>query len=187
MRAPWWLLTGASALTGHSFRAGPPGVHRRRCTRRVRGASSSSRTPGTSVQRWRPRHRLPPAPPDRRANAADGSSCATAPTTECRWNRLDALFGYFAANGLDSVELFGHAGLPANENIEGPYGWKQYRALLDKHGLHAAGWHGSMNEAAWPARVAAAKVIGLDYIGSGGVADPGPSTPTTPRSRAPRR
>src|SRR5688572_18349214 len=27
--------------------------------------------------------------------AADGSSCATATTTECRWNRLDALFGYF--------------------------------------------------------------------------------------------
>jgi hypothetical protein len=71
------------------------------------------------------------------ANAADGSSCATATSTECRWNRLDALFGYFAANGLDSVELFGHAGLPSNENIEGPYGWKQYRALLDKHGLHA--------------------------------------------------
>ena len=100
------------------------------------------------------------------APAADGSSCATATSTECRWNRLDALFGYFAANGLDSVELFGHAGLPTNENIDGPYGWKQYRALLDKHNLHAAGWHGSLNEAAWPARVAAAKVIGLDYIGT---------------------
>ena len=101
------------------------------------------------------------------ANAADGSSCATATSTECRWNRLDALFGYFAANGLDSVELFGHAGLPTNENIDGPYGWKQYRQLLDKHNLHAAGWHGSLNEAQWPARVAAAKVIGLDYIGTG--------------------
>ena len=101
------------------------------------------------------------------APAADGSSCATATSTECRWNRLDALFGYFAANGLDSVELFGHAGLPTNENIEGPYGWKQYRQLLDKHNLHAAGWHGSLNEAQWPARVAAAKVIGLDYIGTG--------------------
>src|SRR3954447_25782978 len=101
------------------------------------------------------------------ANAADGTSCATATSTECRWNRLDALFGYFAANGLDSVELFGHAGLPTNENIDGPYGWKQYRQLLDKHNLHAAGWHGSLNEAQWPARVAAAKVIGLDYIGTG--------------------
>ena len=101
------------------------------------------------------------------APAADGSSCATATSTECRWNRLDALFGYFAANGLDSVELFGHAGLPTNENIDGPYGWKQYRQLLDKHNLHAAGWHGSLNEAQWPARVAAAKVIGLDYIGTG--------------------
>ena len=61
------------------------------------------------------------------ANAADGSSCATATSTECRWNRLDALFGYFAANGLDSVELFGHAGLPTNENINGPYGWADPR------------------------------------------------------------
>jgi sugar phosphate isomerase/epimerase len=101
------------------------------------------------------------------APAANGSSCATATSTECRWNRLDALFGYLAANGLDSVELFGHAALPVNENIDGPYGWNQYRALLDKHGLHAAGWHGSLNESQWPARVAAAKVIGLDYIGTG--------------------
>jgi sugar phosphate isomerase/epimerase len=105
--------------------------------------------------------------------AADGSSCVTGTSTECRWNRLDALFGFLASEGVTSVELFGHAGLPTNDNIEGPFGWKQYRALLDKHGLHAAAWHGSMNEAAWPARVAAAKVVGMDYIGSGGVADPG--------------
>src|SRR5690242_18303421 len=27
------------------------------------------------------------------APAADGSSCATSTTTECRWSRLDALYG----------------------------------------------------------------------------------------------
>ena len=115
------------------------------------------------------------------AHAADGIELRHRHRpTECRWNRLDALFGYFAANGLDSVELFGHAGLPTNENIDGPYGWKQYRQLLDKHNLHAAGWHGSLNEAQWPARVAAAKVIGLDYIGTGnGQADGTTSTTTT--------
>ena len=101
------------------------------------------------------------------APAKDGSSCATATSTECRWSRLDALYGYYAANGLDNVELFNHAGLPANEDIDGEFGWKAYRRLLDKHNLHASGWHGSLNEAAWPARVAAAKIIGLDYIGTG--------------------
>ena len=30
-----------------------------------------------------------------------------------------------------------------------------------------------MNEAQWAARVDAAKIIGMDSIGSGGVADPG--------------
>jgi sugar phosphate isomerase/epimerase len=101
------------------------------------------------------------------APAANGSSCATSTSDECVWKRLDALFGYYAANGLDSVELFGHASLPTNDEIEGPYGWKAYRALLDKHGLHASGWHGSLDESQWPARVAAAKIIGLDYIGTG--------------------
>ena len=51
-----------------------------------------------------------------------------------------------------------------------------YRALLDEYGLHAGGWHGSTNEAAWPTRVNAAKILGADYIGSGGVADPGIAT-----------
>jgi len=101
------------------------------------------------------------------APAAGGGSCATSTTTECVWNRLDALYGYYAANGLDNIELFGHAALPANENIDGPYGWKQYRQMVDKHGLHISGWHGSLNESQWPARVEAAKVAGLDYIGTG--------------------
>ena len=119
-----------------------------------------------------------PDPRGGRRPAADGTQCLTSTTggttpdpaarlLECRWNRLDALFKFLSSKGVDSVELFGHGGLPANETIEGQFGWKAYRALLDKYDLHAAGWHGSLNEAAWPARVAAAKIIGLDYIGTG--------------------
>ena len=53
----------------------------------------------------------------------------------------------------------------------------RYRALLDKYGLHAGGWHGSVNEwPAWTERVTAAKILGLDYIGSGGLASPGIGT-----------
>ena len=48
-----------------------------------------------------------------------------------------------------------------------------YRALLDKYGLQAGGWHGSMSEANWDMRVNAGKILGADYIGSGGVGDPG--------------
>ena len=44
-----------------------------------------------------------------------------------------------------------------------------------------------MNEAAWDARVTAAKIIGVDYIGSGGLADRRASTATTARCAAPRR
>jgi sugar phosphate isomerase/epimerase len=124
--------------------------------------------------------------------AADGTQCLTSQPNagqggtppadppdrllDCRWNRLDALFKFLASKGVDSVELFGHAGLPSNDTIEGDHGWKAYRALLDKHGLHAAAWHGSMNEGQWDARVKAAKIVGMDYIGSGGVADPGIAT-----------
>ena len=153
------------ALTGTAFAQDHvPGEDRRRRPDGSGRASRSSPTRGfisNGGGLGPPRRRMTVAP------AANGSSCATSTSTECRWNRLDALFGYFAANGLDSVELFGHAGLPTNDDIEGPYGWKQYRALLDKHNLHAAGWHGSLNEADWPARVAAAKILGLDYIGTG--------------------
>jgi sugar phosphate isomerase/epimerase len=104
------------------------------------------------------------------ANAADGSSCATATSQECRNNRLDGLFGFLAGKGVTNVELFGHAGFPANNDAAG---LANYRALLDKNNLHCAGWHGDMSEAAWDARVAAAKTLGCDSIGSGGFPSPG--------------
>ena len=52
-------------------------------------------------------------------------------------------------------------------------GLEDYRALLDKYGIQAGGQHGSMNESAWPDTVAAAKILGADYLGSGGTPAPG--------------
>lgn len=90
------------------------------------------------------------------------------PTTPAE--RLERLFGFLQSKGVTSIELFGHSGFPSNTDTAGLVA---YRALMDKYGIHAAGWHGSVNETGWDARVAAAKILGADYIGSGGVADPG--------------
>jgi sugar phosphate isomerase/epimerase len=107
--------------------------------------------------------------------------CLVGPTTPgsprvsdaCRAERLEALFAFLRSEGVTNIELFGHANFPANTDIAG---LQAYRALMDEYGLHAGGWHGSMNEANWDARVNAAKILGADYIGSGGVADPGIAT-----------
>src|SRR6478735_3808853 len=104
------------------------------------------------------------------ANAADGSSCATATSQECRNNRLDGLLGFLQAKGVQNVELFGWSGFPANNDIAG---LNTLRGLMDKNNIHCAGWHGDMSEAAWPARVAAAKILGCDSMGSGGFPAPG--------------
>ena len=44
------------------------------------------------------------------------------------------------SKGVTNVELFGHSGFPASNDIPG---LTAYRALLDEFGLHAGGWHGS--------------------------------------------
>ena len=109
------------------------------------------------------------------ANPVTGVSeaCLTATTTPCRYERLERLFAFLQSKGVTSIELFGHAGFPSNTDIDGEFGLRNYRALMDEYGLMAAGWHGSMSETAWDARVNAAKILGADYIGSGGVGDPG--------------
>jgi sugar phosphate isomerase/epimerase len=109
-------------------------------------------------------------PPLAIAPAPDGSSCATATSADCRWSRLEALFSFLAGKGLSTVELFGHSNFPANSDTAG---LTRYRALLDKYNLSCGGWHGSMSEAAWADRVAAAKILGCDSIGSGGFPSPG--------------
>jgi sugar phosphate isomerase/epimerase len=108
------------------------------------------------------------------ANPITGVSaaCATSTTTTCRLERLEGLFAFFQRKGWTNIELFAHSGFPAQSDIPGLIA---YRALLDKYGLHAAGWHGTVTDVgpAWTERVNAAKILGSDYIGSGGVASPG--------------
>jgi sugar phosphate isomerase/epimerase len=94
-------------------------------------------------------------------------------TTACHKERLEALFKLLQKKGVTNIELFSHASFPANTDTAG---LAEYRALLEKYGLHAAGWHGSMNEAQFDVRLAAAKALGADSLGSGGVADPGITT-----------
>ena len=71
---------------------------------------------------------------------------------------------------MTNVELFGHSNFPASTDIPG---LQAYRAMLDAYGLHAGGWHGDMSEANWDTRITAAKILGADYIGSGGFPAPG--------------
>ncbi|WP_028062230.1 TIM barrel protein [Solirubrobacter soli] len=104
------------------------------------------------------------------ANAADGSSCATATSQECRNSRLDGLLQFLAAKGITNIELFGWSGFPANGDTAG---LNTLRALMDKSNIHCAGWHGDMTESAWQARIAAAKILGCDSMGSGGFPNPG--------------
>jgi sugar phosphate isomerase/epimerase len=97
-----------------------------------------------------------------------GPANDTRVTPECRLDRLEALFEFLRRKGVSNIELFGHSGFPSSTDVPGLLA---YRALLDKYGLHAGGWHGSMSVANWDQRVAAAKILGADYIGSGGVVD----------------
>ena len=52
-------------------------------------------------------------------------------------------------------------------------GLEEYRALMDKYGIHAGGAHGSVSETGWADTVAAGKILGADYLGSGGTPAPG--------------
>jgi sugar phosphate isomerase/epimerase len=108
-----------------------------------------------------------------RAECAQGGAQAT--TTDCRWYRLELLFNYLRSKGVTNVELFGHSAFPSNAQTDpaDPFGLHAYRALLDRTGMHAGGWHGSMDESQWDARINAAKILGSDYIGSGGFPAPG--------------
>ena len=52
-------------------------------------------------------------------------------------------------------------------------GLEEYRALMDRYGIHAGGAHGSVSENGWEDTVAAGKILGADYLGSGGTPAPG--------------
>src|SRR4051812_43686903 len=66
------------------------------------------------------------------ANPITGVSaeCATSTTAECRLQRLEGLFAFLKRKGLTNIELFAHAGFPAQNDIPG---LQAYRALLDKY------------------------------------------------------
>ena len=100
-------------------------------------------------------------------------ACLTSTTDACRRERLEALFAFLQSKGVTNIELFGHSGFPASTDIPG---LQAYRALMDEYGLHAGGWHGNVNETGWETRVEAAKILGADFIGSGGTAAPGQNT-----------
>ena len=121
---------------------------------------------GAQHRRREPGHRRRP-PPACTSTAHHAGAAAGAPRGRCSRSS--------SARASRSIELFGHSGFPAQNDIPGLIA---YRALLDKYGLHAAGWHGTVNDVgpAWTERVAAAKILGADYIGSGGLASPGIGT-----------
>src|SRR5262245_12997625 len=66
------------------------------------------------------------------ANPVTGVSaaCATSTTAACRLERLDRLFAFFQRKGVTNIELFGHSGFPAQNDIPGLIA---YRALMDKY------------------------------------------------------
>ena len=136
------------------------------------GASQMFNYGGYISQRRR-QHGTAADPGHRRRRALTARACATADRRrECRWNRLDALFAFLPAQGRHSIELFGHAGFPANERHRGP-GWPTARCWTST-ACTPRGWHGTVSEVQpGPTRVAAAKILGADYIGSGGVPTPG--------------
>jgi sugar phosphate isomerase/epimerase len=120
-----------------------------------------------------------------RPECLNSAPASTRDSDDCRWYRLELLFAFLRSEGVTNVELFGHAAFPGTTEFDGDFGLHAYRALLDEYGLHAGGWHGDMSEANWDARIVAAKILGSDYLGSGGFPAPGIEPPAAgPGSQA---
>ena len=49
-------------------------------------------------------------------------ACLTSTTDACRRERLEGLFAFLQSKGVTSIELFGHAGFPAEHRHPGPAG-----------------------------------------------------------------
>ena len=144
--ARWVSSCSTTAASSTTAAVRPATTSRPRRRRRCRARSSSG---GRSAPRVA---RRPPAPTA--ADVPPRASCST----------------FLRPRGVTNVELFGHSNFPASTDIPG---LQAYRAMLDAYGLHAGGWHGDMSEANWDTRVTAAKILGADYIGSGGFPAPG--------------
>ena len=178
--------TGALALTGTaSAQDHVPGEDRRR---RADGSgqhpdSTASATSSATAAAWAT---TPPALTI--APAADGSSCATSTT-----DRVPLEPPRRAVRLLRGQRPGQHRAVrprrPADQREHRrPVRLEAVPPAARQAQAARAGWHGSLNESQWPARVAAAKIIGLDYIGTGnGQADgTQPRQPTRASCRAPR-
>ena len=96
-----------------------------------------------------------------------------ATTPACRLERLRALFAFLRSKGVTNIELFGHAGFPASNDIAGPAGLPGAARRVRPARRRLARRHerGPLGRARQRR-----KILGADYIGSGGVADPGIGT-----------
>ena len=111
---------------------------------------------------------------------SDGSGELNPPAPSTPMGRVERVFQFLQDRGVRNIELYGHPGNPfPGNNPATPLnvqGLLEYRALGDKYGLHFAGRHGDVSEANWDNQIAAAKILGQDYIGSAGTAAPGQGT-----------
>ena len=63
-----------------------------------------------------------PEPDHHRPAGMPHGAAASSPTADCRRYRLGLLFDFLRSEGVTNVELFGHAGFPANGDIAGRAG-----------------------------------------------------------------
>ena len=77
--------------------------------------------------------------------------------------RLRQVLQALSDSGYRSVEPYDlHGRTPA-----------QFRALLDQYGLRAVARHGDVRETNWQSQIETSKALGQEYMGSGGVPQPG--------------
>jgi sugar phosphate isomerase/epimerase len=76
---------------------------------------------------------------------------------------VDKVLGEVAAIGYKNVETAGNYGMTA----------AQFKAALDKHGLHAIGSHGNLDPATFDTFLADAVTMKQEFVGSGGFGVPG--------------
>ena len=160
--SPRTQLRGRGCGRGVDGRAGgeraAAGIGRRRCADRAARRARCSTTAAIITNGGA--HTRPPA--QRRSPASCAAAPHWRPPPACRNKRLDALFAFLQRKGIDqhrAVRL-----TPASRRSNDIAGLNAPTArLLDKNGLHAGGWHGTVTD----------------------VGPAGPSASPRPRSSAP--
>ena len=90
--------------------------------------------------------------------------------------KVEEIFAMLQSKGIRVVEPYSLHGMSAAE----------FRALADKYNLHVVGRHGSVDEASMAGEIATAKMLGQQFIGSGGTARPVRAPTPRPWPRRPR-